>query len=88
MRIDAKSVDTMLKGTYRDTLGYVKNGMRKEKPRLYMNALQLQNRYMTNVKTIPIVGITKTTMADIGPQLLLNPNIEYVAATNKSEMIG
>jgi hypothetical protein len=75
MRIDAKSVDTMLKGTYRDTLGYVKNQMRKEKPRSYMNALRLQNRYVTNVKTIPIVGITRITMGHIHPQLLSNPNI-------------
>jgi hypothetical protein len=42
MRIDAQSVDTMLKNTYRDTLGYVKNGMRKEKPRSYMNALHFR----------------------------------------------
>jgi hypothetical protein len=88
MRIDAQSVDTLMKNTYRDSLAYVKNRMRKENPKSYMSALRLQNKYITNVKTIPIVGITKITMADIRPHLLGNENIQYVAATKKSETIG
>jgi hypothetical protein len=88
MRIDAQSTDNLMKNTYRDTLTEVKNCMHKEKPRSYMNALRLQNRYITNVKTIPIVGITKITMANIRPLLLGNEHIQHVAATNKSATIG
>jgi hypothetical protein len=88
MQIDAQSVDTMMKNTYRDSNSYVKNKLRKENPKSYINALRVQNRYITNVKTIPIVGITKITMAEIRPILLGNPHIQHVAATNKSDSIG
>jgi hypothetical protein len=60
MQIDAQSVDTLMKNTYRDWLVYVKNWMRKEYPQSYMNALRLQNKYITSVKTIPIVRIGLT----------------------------
>jgi hypothetical protein len=88
MRIDAKAVDTMFKNTYRDTMTYVKNKLRKEMPKAFINALRLQNRYITKAKTVPIVGITRTTMVDMRPLLLSNPNIQHVAATRKTETIG
>jgi hypothetical protein len=88
MRIDAQSVDTIMKNTYCNSNSYVKNKLWKEKPKSYINALPVQNWYITNVKTIPIVGITKITMAEIQPVLLENPHIQHVAATNKSDSIG
>jgi hypothetical protein len=88
MQIEAQSIYTLMKNTYRNSLVYTKNCMRKENPQSYINALCLQNKYNTNVKTIPIVGIIKITMADIWHYLLGNTNIQYVAATKKSETIG
>ena len=88
MQIDAQAVDTMMKTLYPETNGYVKNKLWKEKPKAYISALRIQNRYITNVKTIPLVGITWTTMADIRPILLADPNIQFVAATSKIDSIG
>jgi hypothetical protein len=67
---------------------YVKNKLRKEKPKAYINAICLQNWYITKAKMIPIVGITKITMVDIRPILLNNPNIQHVASTCKTASIG
>ena len=85
--MDAQLVDTMMNNTYRDTMTYVKNKLRKEKPKAYISALRLQNKYITNVKTISIVGITRITMVDIRPILLSNPNIQHAAATQKTQKL-
>jgi hypothetical protein len=88
MRIDAQSVDTMMKTMHRDTLTYVKSKLRKDQPKAFVSALRVQNKYITNVKTIPLVGITRTTMTDIRPILLAEENIQYVAATRHIDSIG
>ena len=85
MRMDAQLVDTMMNNTYRDTMTYVKNKLRKEKPKTYISALRLQNKYITNVN--PVVGITRITMVDIRPILLSNPNIQHAAATQKTQKL-
>ena len=88
MRIDAQEVDRMMKKTYRVTKTYVKNRLRKESPQAYINALRMQNKYITNVKTVIIVGITRGMMAEIRPLLLAETNIDHVAETRKSNSIG
>ena len=88
MRIDAHLVDTLLKTTYRETNTYVKNKLRKENPKAYCNALRIQNRYMTTVKTIILMGISRMTMKELRPRLLAEPEIDQVAATNKLDTLG
>jgi hypothetical protein len=88
MPIDAQSVDTMMKTMHGDTLTYVKSKLRKDQPKAFVSALRVQNKYITNVKTIPLVGITRTTMTDIRPILLAEENIQFVAATRHIDSIG
>ena len=88
MRIDAHAVDKQLRETYKDTNTYVKNKLRKENPRAYMNALRLQNKYMTKVKTVILVGITRAMMTELRPLLLAELNIDHVAGTKKLDSLG
>ncbi len=88
MRIDAQAVDAMFKQTYRETKSYVKNKLQKEDPTAFTNALRIQNKYMTNVKTIILVGITRIMMRELRPLLLSEPNIDHVSATRKVQAIG
>lgn len=88
LRIDALAVDTLLKEVHRETKTYVNNKLRKESPKAFMNALRLQNKYITTVKTVILAGITQKTMTKLRPLLLAEPKIQYVAATRKLETIG
>ena len=88
MRIDAQAVDKQLRETYKEANTYVKNKLRKENPRAYTNALRIQNKYMTKVKTVILVGITRNMMSEIRPLLLAHVNIDHVATTKKLDSIG
>jgi hypothetical protein len=88
MRIDAQAADAMMKTMHRDTSTYVKNKLRKEKPKAYVSALRIQIKYITTVKVIPLVGITRTTMTNLRPILLKNKHIHHVVATPKINLIG
>jgi hypothetical protein len=88
MRIDAQSVDMMMKTMHCDTLTYVKSKLPKDRPKAFVSALRVQNKYITNVKMIPLVGITRTTMTDMRPILLVEEHIQFVAATRKIDSIG
>jgi hypothetical protein len=86
--IDAQSIDKILKLAHGEAHTYVKNKLRKEKPMAHANTLWMQNRYISNVKTIILVRITSITMADLRPLLLGKEHITYVAATTKLDTIG
>jgi hypothetical protein len=88
MRIDAQAVDRMLKQTFRERNTCMKNKLRKEQPKAYMNALRIQNKYISTDKTIILTGITKLSMADLRPLLLSELHIHHVAATQKLDLIG
>ncbi len=88
-RKDAKSVDAMMKNTFRNEgQMYVKLKLRKTAPASYSNAMTLQNRYLSHVRTITVVGITRSTMKYLKQSLLQNEEVNYVAATNKTDSIG
>ena len=53
-----------------------------------MNALRIQNRYMTKVKMVILVGIVRSMMSDLRPLLLAQVHIDQVAATRKLDSIG
>jgi hypothetical protein len=85
----AKAVDELMKNTFRDDgQTYVKLKMKKSHPSSYSNAMTLQNRYLSHVRTITIVGITRTTMKILKHTLLMNKEINFVAATNKTDATG
>ncbi len=85
----AKAVDELMKNTFRDDgQTYVKLKMKKSHPSSYSNAMTLQNRYLSHVRTITIVGITRTTMKILKHTLLMNKDIKFVAATNKTDSTG
>jgi hypothetical protein len=89
LRPDAKEVDTLLKSTFRDDgQNYVKMKLKKSLPKSYTNAMTMQNRYLAKVRTITIVGITRTMMKLLKPTLLMRPDVAYVAATTKTDTIG
>jgi hypothetical protein len=88
MHIDAQSVNTMLKVAHGKAHTYVKNKIQKGKPTAYDNALRIQNRYISKVKTNILIGITRVTVADLRPLLLGEEHINYVAATTKLDTMG
>ena len=88
-RKDAKLVDAMMKNTFRNEgQMYVKLKMKKTSPASYSNAMTMQNRYLSHVRTITVVGITRSTMKFLKQNLLKNDEVNYVAATNKTDSIG
>jgi hypothetical protein len=88
-RKDAKAVDAMMKNTFRDNgQNYVKLKMKKTSPSSYANAMTLQNRYLSLVRTITVVGITRSTMTILKESLLEIQTVTYVAATTKTDTIG
>jgi hypothetical protein len=79
----------MMKNTFRDNgQNYVKLKMKKTSPSSYANAMTLQNRYLSLVRTITVVGITRSTMKILKQSLLELDTITYVAATTKTDTIG
>jgi hypothetical protein len=88
-RADAKAVDALMKSTFRDEgQSYVKLKLKKTFPASYSNAMTLQNRYLSHVRTITLVGITRSTMKIVKHTLLMQDAVTYVAATNKTDTTG
>ena len=88
-RSDAKAVDTLLKSTFRDEgQSYVKLKLKKSHPKSYANAMTLQNCYLSEVRTVSIVGITRSSMTILKQQLMESDRISYIASTSKTDTIG
>ncbi len=66
MHIDTHAMDTMMKTMHRDTSTYVKNKLRKEKPKAFISALRIQNKCIPKVKMLSLVGIPKTATSSRG----------------------
>jgi hypothetical protein len=78
-----------MKSTFRDYgQSYVKLKLKKTFPASYSNAMTLQNQYLSHVRTITIVGITRLTMQILKHMLLIKDEVTYVAATNKTDTTG
>jgi hypothetical protein len=78
-----------MKNTFRNEgQSYVKLKLKKFLPASYANAMTLQNRYLSMVRTITIIGIPCTAMKLLKHTLFMNDEVTYVAATNKMDTLG
>ena len=88
LKEDATAVDAMLKGAYHERLTYVKNKLKKAHKDAYVNAMILQNVYLTKANTVVAVGITRQMMEQLRPNLLTIKIIDYVTSTAKTDLVG
>jgi hypothetical protein len=88
LKEDVHAVDEMLKDTYRESLTYVKNKLKKAHKEAYANGMRIQNVYLSQANTVVLVGITRRMMEQLRPKLIHIESVDYVVSTTKTDSIG
>jgi hypothetical protein len=76
------------RGLPRDPLSYIKSKLKKSHKNAYVNAMVLQNVYLTKANTVVILQIMRRMMEQLWPKLLTAMAMDYISATCETYFIG
>ena len=67
---------------------FIKYKWKYTNPKVFINAVRQQNDFIDNIRTIPVYGITNTTMANLTTCFLKKKEILEVGTTSKTLELG
>ncbi len=88
LRNDSRAVDEMLKKTYHSTCCYVKFRMQRSNKQAFAKAIQAMNQYLNTIRVIPVVGITRIMMQELGEKIHGIEGIFDVIPAKSTEING
>jgi hypothetical protein len=84
----AGAVDTLLKTTYHDTCHYVKFRLRHKNGPAFSQAILAQNQYLSSLRTIPLVGISRPMMQELQHDIREIIGVADVVRSTKTDING
>ena len=88
-RSDAEAVSTYIAHTSREYgQTFIKYKWKYTNPDVFANALNKQQEFLNDLRTIPVYGITADMMLEMQPELLKRKEILDVRATSKTSDLG
>ena len=87
-RSNSRDLNRTLKKIFKDHPNYASYSLKRTHPKLFLQMIRKQNRYLASIRTVPIVGIDRECMFYLQDHLVAIENVTFVLEINKTDTIG